>query len=172
MTPPATSEPARGPADGPPRYPIVALDHRQPAVARAIHVTLQAAYRVEAALLGATHFPPLARTEDSIRATGSVFRGCWDGERLAAVIELEKAPQITVVASLGVHPDYARRGLGRALVKNALTRTSGPVAASTGRDNHPAVTLYLGCGFELAERSEAPEGIALVHLRHPGHTVA
>lgn len=168
MTPPTTTEPAEDPAGSSPRYPIAALDQRDPAVARAIHQTLQAAYRVEAALIGATDFPPLARSEDSIRASGSLFRGCRDGERLAAVIELETARDLTVVASLAVRPDYARRGLGRALVSDALARSSGPVAAATGRDNHPAVALYLGCGFEIVEESRAPEGIVLVHLRHAG----
>ena len=44
----------------------------------------------------------------------------------------------------------ARRGVGRALVEDALERMERPVSIEVLEGNGPALALYLGCGFREA----------------------
>jgi GNAT superfamily N-acetyltransferase len=67
-----------------------------------------------------------------------------------------------------VHPDFARRGIGRLLVSTA----EGAVSAAGYRWVDLTATLsgaplYLACGFDIAERFEAkfPDGVAASGLR-------
>lgn len=78
------------------------------------------------------------------------------------------------LAWLYVHPAHARRGLGRALVRWALTQAEGPLAAEVLQGNHPALALYQAAGFQdtgLAH-GQMPGNEAFrvsVHLlSHPG----
>ncbi len=54
------------------------------------------------------------------------------------------------LAWLYVDPALARRGVGRALVEDALERMERPVSIEVLEGNGPALALYLGCGFREA----------------------
>lgn len=58
---------------------------------------------------------------------------------------------------VAVHPDHQRRGIGRALVVEALWRLHASDHQSayltTGADNLPAIALYRTLGFEPAPRT-------------------
>jgi len=57
---------------------------------------------------------------------------------------------------LGVHPDFQRRGFGKAILQSGLRfmQAAGMITAivGTGWDNTPAVNLYLAAGFNLGLR--------------------
>src|SRR5215216_686036 len=57
---------------------------------------------------------------------------------------------------VGTHPDYQRRGLGKALLLNALCRlkAEGMTDADvcTNHDNHAAIRLYESVGFQFDKR--------------------
>jgi [ribosomal protein S18]-alanine N-acetyltransferase len=74
---------------------------------------------------------------------------------VAASVLLSGLP-VMVVASVGVHPDCRRRGLGRALLEDALSQASQAGASwlslEVDRDNRVAQRLYRGVGFCAARR--------------------
>lgn len=146
------------------------LDHRDERAARSIHRLLRSAYAVEAALIGAARFPPLERSVNDIRTSACEFIGCEVDGELAGVLELQRDPggdAWATIASLGVEPACARRGIGRALVERALAETGGLVRVSTARGNAPAVALYRALGFRAAGHAVTPEGIRLVRMERP-----
>lgn len=55
------------------------------------------------------------------------------------------------LAWLYVDPDLSRRGVGRALVEDALERMERPVSIEVLEGNEPALELYRSCGFREAE---------------------
>ncbi len=55
------------------------------------------------------------------------------------------------LAWLYVDPALSRRGVGRALVEDALERMERPVSIEVLEGNEPALELYRSCGFREAE---------------------
>ena len=51
-----------------------------------------------------------------------------------------------------VHPDCRGRGIGTALMRNALGGADRPVLLTVDPSNAPAVQLYRGFGFEIRDR--------------------
>ena len=82
----------------------------------------------------------------------------------------EKKKKIFLIANVAVHPDYRRRGIGRALTAAAMQHAQARHATSTWlhvRDDNPgAIALYQSLGFvELARRTlwqAKPESYASV----------
>lgn len=55
------------------------------------------------------------------------------------------------LAWLYVDPALSRRGVGRALVEDALSHMERPVSIEVLKGNEPALALYLSCGFRETE---------------------
>ncbi len=55
------------------------------------------------------------------------------------------------LAWLYVDPALSRRGVGRALVEDALERMERPVSIEVLEGNEPALEFYRSCGFREAE---------------------
>lgn len=55
------------------------------------------------------------------------------------------------LAWLYVDPALSRRGVGRALVEDALARMERPVSLEVLEGNAPALSLYCRCGFQEVE---------------------
>ena len=138
-------------------------------VAEEVHRVMQAAYRVEADLLGVRDFVPLHRTVEDLRRADSVFLGLFREGRLAAVAELEQPPDAPLnIAALVVLPSHFRRGLGTRLLRQVLEEHGkGPITVSTGVRNLPALGLYARLGFR-EQRRWSVEGIPMVTLLRPG----
>ncbi len=147
------------------------LNHRQAAIAAAIHEVQMAAYSQEAALLGVEHFPPLDQTPEGIRSLRERFIGAWLEDALVGAISLETAEERDVmnIASLVVSPRVQRRGIARRLLRAALSDCEGrPVTVSTGAQNEPVLKLYEQFGFvEHGRRRVGPERLEIVTLRRP-----
>ena len=57
------------------------------------------------------------------------------------------------IATLGVHPDFQRRGIGSGLLAEAEARLKRPVMKKTVREsNGPARALYEKFGYDAVER--------------------
>ena len=138
-------------------------------VAEEVHRVMQAAYRVEADLLGVRDFVPLHRTAEDLRRADSVFLGLFVEGRLAAVAELEQPPGAPRnVSALVVLPSHFRRGLGTKLMRHVLEKHGDePITVSTGVRNLPALGLYARLGFR-EQRRWSVEGIPMVTLLRPG----
>ncbi len=145
---------------------IQPLKHTEHAVALRIQQVFQAAYRIEANLIGVKNFPPLERTVRDISASGTEFFGCWRATVLTAVIEVSYQEPHLAIDSLVVHPDYFRQGLARRLLRFILQQYRWETAeVETAQANMPAITLYEQVGFVETQRFQTPVGIGKVRLR-------
>lgn len=133
-----------------------------------LHALMQASYAVEAELIGAADFPPLARTLDDIVVAGNTVFGAIRGQRLLAALELEPATPSApaLIASLVVDPGHFRQGFGRRLVEHARALVDGPLRVSTALENAPALALYEGLGFHRVGNPTEKQGIRVVTLQH------
>jgi ribosomal protein S18 acetylase RimI-like enzyme len=148
-------------------FSIAAIKHQTHEMAARIHAVQIAAYQQEAALLGVSDFPPLARTVDDIMGSRELFFGAFDGEELLGVIGVEhQSDSEALISSLTVAPPFQRRGVGGALIAAVAERvTCTIIAVSTGAKNYPALTLFKELGF-VARRHKcvAPEQLEIVDL--------
>ncbi len=124
---------------------------------------LRQAYEVEARLLGVQTFPPLERTLADLRATDSAFYGFHNEGEFVGVLELIVGVPAEI-ASLGVHPEHFRRGIGRSLVQHALDIAGPALVVHTGAANAPALALYQRLNFTERNRYRTKEGIDMVQL--------
>ena len=142
------------------------LDHRDPIIAEQIYQLQQASYAIEGELIGYADFPPLRVTVQDIQQEPEVFLGYWEAATLAGVISFSIAPVLVDIGRLIVHPQYFRRGIAGALLQ--AVELYAPLGAcltvSTAEKNTPAVRLYEKHGYELAQRTMLPDGLALVRF--------
>ena len=148
---------------------LALLDHRNAVVANRIHAVQMAAYAQEAALLGATDFPPLRRTVADIRADDARYVGALVETTLAGVIwiETEGNPPQSTIAGLVVAPAYQRRGIARRLLSHVLQEHPDQTfIVATGVDNGPALALYTAFGFVESSRTVVgADALVVVTLR-------
>lgn len=123
----------------------------------------QAAYRVEASLIGFDEIPPLFDTPELLRDSSETFYGCFVDGVLAGVIATEVEQDALAISRLGVHPDYFRRGIATALLKyvEALPNNAPCLRVSTGTLNTPARQLYEQHGFIKVGEKAIAEGVTM-----------
>ncbi|MGW0807086.1 GNAT family N-acetyltransferase [Nonomuraea sp. NPDC002799] len=129
----------------------------------------RAAYAVEAEIIKDDRIPPLHESLDELRAQPLRWLGAMDADgRLAGAVAWEETADEVDVNRLVVRPDAARRGIGRALVKEVMARAGERrVVVSTGRDNVPARTLYERLGFVLTGEVEVIPRLWIVSYAFP-----
>lgn len=124
-------------------------------LARALLTLQHAAYAVEAELIGDDRIPPLHETLADLRAAPLRWLGAYEGARLIGAIGWTEDPSTVDIDRLVVDPAAHRRGAGRALVREVLTRAGDRrVLVATGRANRPARALYESLGFAPAGDQE------------------
>lgn len=144
---------------------IEGLPVRDPVVATRLHKLMQAAYKVEAALLRDNDFPPLRRTRQKLSSSQSRFFGVVDNGHLHAAIELVAMRDAVYVDALVVAPAQFRKGLGSALLRHVIDLYPGKIfIVQTGKANIPAINLYHKAGFSTESETTTPAGLALVSL--------
>lgn len=60
--------------------------------------------------------------------------------------------------NLFVHPDYLRRGIGRALVGHCMSYFNGPATLKCLKANSNAHAFYLHLGWQVSGYGESPDG--------------
>jgi ribosomal protein S18 acetylase RimI-like enzyme len=150
---------------------ITSIDHRVLSIARQIHAIHMVAYRQEAALLGATRFPPLECTVTDIWHSTESFIGAFIEDELVGALSTwpDRKDGGTNIASLVVRPDHQRRGVGRALLRQTVVQlTNADLTVQTAARNVPAIALYHQFGFvEFRRWLAGREQLELVKLRRP-----
>jgi ribosomal protein S18 acetylase RimI-like enzyme len=147
------------------------MNHRLPDIARELHAIQMAAYRQEAALLGAVDFPPLARSVADLAQSCESYLGAYIGDELVGAIGTcrdEEAQGINI-ASLVVSPAHQRRGVARTLLAEVAAQHAGvELTVQTGAANAPALALYEGFGFTESRRWRVGDPpLELVRLKRP-----
>lgn len=143
---------------------IRALDLSDGAEASDILAVQRAAYRIEANLIGSDAIPPLRETLAQLQATQEHFVGAFFAHHLAGILSYQQDDTTLDICRLAVHPTYARRGIGTALLLDTLRREphTSRVVVSTGALNTPARALYQREGFHLTGEREVAPGLRVV----------
>lgn len=120
----------------------------------------RAAYTVEAELIGDDRIPPLQEGVSDLAAWRGQWVTVWEGVHLTGAIAWSETAENLEIEKLMVAPGAARRGVGTALLGQVLEVSAGrPIDVATGRDNAPAVALYVRHGFEHLGDERVPPGI-------------
>lgn len=143
-------------------------------LARVLLSVQQAAYTVEASIIGDDRIPPLRETLDELRATPLRWLGAFDDRRLIGAIARSEDHSEVDIHRLVVDPAAHRRGAGRALVSEVIALAGRRrTVVSTGRANLPARALYEGLGFVLVDEEQVIPGMWITrYARHPAVTPA
>ncbi len=130
-------------------------------------LTLQhEAYALEAELIGDDRLPPLLEDEEAMAAPRLQWCTAWDGVDLLGAVSWHEHDDHIDIDRVMVSPSVHRRGIASALLGHVRDDAHGrPMVVSTGRDNAPAVTLYLKHGFAPVEDQQVPPGIWITRLR-------
>ena len=124
-----------------------------------------AAYAIEAALIGYPQLPPAHEALEALQATREELWLCEEGAAVVGVVGLEQHADELVIARLFVAPPEFRRGIGSALVAQALARADGRrVRVGTGARNLPALALYERFGFRRLDEGEPTPSVGYVEL--------
>ncbi|MFG2062389.1 GNAT family N-acetyltransferase [Micromonospora sp. NPDC048871] len=140
---------------------------RDEALVRGLLSIQQAAYAVEAALIGDDRIPPLHETLDALRSAPLRWLGAFQQEALIGAIGWSEEDSLVDIDRLLVDPAAHRRGAGRGLVAAVLVIAGHRrVVVATGRDNRPARRLYEGLGFVRTDELEAIPGLWITRYAH------
>ena len=91
-----------------------------------------------------------------------VFAGFFIEDTLAGVISYSIKENVLDIGRLVIHPDYFRRGIARSLVGYVESiENVSRIVVSTGKDNHPARTLYERLAYQFVEHVVLPEGVSI-----------
>jgi ribosomal protein S18 acetylase RimI-like enzyme len=155
-------------------FRITPIDHRVMSIAGQLHAIQMAAYQQEAALLGATDFPPLQCTVADIRDSTESFLGAFIEDELVGAVSTwpDRDDHGTNIASLVVCPEHQRKGIGKALLgKIVAQHANTDLTVQTAANNAPAIALYYRFGFmELRRWRVGREQLELVKLRRLAST--
>jgi ribosomal protein S18 acetylase RimI-like enzyme len=104
-----------------------------------------AAYRVEAAIMGFDEIPPFYDTMDTLRTCGETFYGYFIKDTLAGIVSYKLEDKILDIYRVAVHPCFFRRGIADQLLSyiEKLNVSATKIIVSSGRENKPAINLYL-----------------------------
>lgn len=145
------------------------IDHREPAVAHSIHGLLSLAHAQEAAWIGLRDSAAASRSTEDIQSSVAFYLGAFEGETFvgAASLAPDDEPGQISIALLCVSPAHQRRGIGRALVIDALCRgATMAFSVSAAADNDAALALYRQLGFAVYRQgSLGADRLAMVKLR-------
>lgn len=143
--------------------PDPALDD---AFAAALLTLQRAAYALEAELVGDDRLPPLHEDGPGLAAWRGRWCTAWDGVDLVGAIAWDHHDGHVDIAKVMVRPDALRRGIATALLDH-VRREAGArdIFVTTGRDNHPAVSLWARHGFRAEQDDQVPPGIWTTRFR-------
>jgi GNAT superfamily N-acetyltransferase len=137
-----------------------------PYVAGAVLALQRSSYALEARLVGDDRLPPLLEDEHRLAAWRGRWVMAWDGVDLVGAIAWSEHAEHLHIEKVMVRPEVMRKGIATSLLSHALEASRGrQVVVATGRDNVPAVSLYLKHGFAFEDDERVPPGIWITRLR-------
>ena len=124
------------------------------------------AYAVEAVLIGDDRLPPLQEDHEALAAPRVKWCTAWEGVDLLGAVSWHEHDDHIDIDRVMVSPSVHRRGIASGLLSHVRDAAHGrELMVSTGRDNAPAVMLYLKHGFTPVGDEEVPPGIWISTFR-------
>lgn len=125
-----------------------------------------ASYEIEAQIINFYKIPPLKDTIDTLKQCDEIFYGYYINDILAGIISFKIIESTLDIYRVAVHPRFFRMGIAGKLVNfvENLQNNINKIVVCTGRDNLPAVSLYLKKGFQKIKDIEISKDIYLTQL--------
>lgn len=125
-----------------------------------------ASYKIEAKMIGFYDIPPLKDTIDSLQECDEIFYGYSIDGFLAGVISYKIIENVVDIHRVAIHPSFFRRGIANKLINfiEELECSIKKAVVCTGKENLPAVNLYLKNGYKKKKDIEISKGIYLTEF--------
>lgn len=126
----------------------------------------KASYRIEAKLIGSYDIPPLRDTIESLKKSDEIFYGYYVESVLAGVISYKRIDDVLNIHRLAIKPRFFHIGIAGKLISfvEELENSISKAVICTGKENTPAVNLYLKNGYKKVKDIEISEGIYLTQF--------
>jgi len=120
-----------------------------------------ASYKIEADMIGFYEIPPLKDTIVSLKECEEIFYGYYRNNVLIGIISFKIIESVLDIHRVAIHPLYFRMGIAGKLINfiEGLESHIKKVIVCTGKDNLPAVNLYLKNGYKKKNDFEISKGI-------------
>lgn len=125
-----------------------------------------ASYKIEAEIIGFFEIPPLKDTIDSLKECGEIFYGYHIDDVLVGIISFKIIENVLNIHRVAVHPRFFRMGIAGKLVGyvEVLESNIYKVVVCTGKENLPAVNLYLKNGYQKIKDIEICKDIYIAEF--------
>ena len=125
-----------------------------------------ASYKIEAELIGFYEIPPLKDSIDLLKVCDEIFYGYRINGILAGIISYKVMEQVLDIHRVAIHPLFFRMGIAGKLLNfiEGLENNINKIVVSTGKENLPAVNLYLKNGYEKKNDIEISKGIYITEF--------
>ncbi len=125
-----------------------------------------ASYRIEAEIIGFYDIPPLKDTIESLKACDEVFYGYRVNDVLAGIVSFKIIEKVLDIHRVAVHPQFFRMGVANKLINfiEGLENNINKIAVCTGKENLPAVNLYLKNGYKKTKDIEISKDIYITEF--------
>ncbi len=145
---------------------IKKLDLKNPEIARCILELQIASYSIEADIIGFNDIPPLKDTAESINTCDEIFYGYYINDVLAGIISYKIIEKVIDIHRVAIHPLFFRMGIANNLINfiEGLENNINKVVVSTGKENLPAVNLYLKNGYKKEKDIEISKGMYITEF--------
>lgn len=125
-----------------------------------------ASYKIEADIIGFNEIPPLMDTEDTLKECDEIFYGYFIEDVLAGIVSYKIIQNILDIHRVAVHPCFFKRGIAQKLLDfiEGLEADINKIVVCTGKDNKPAVSLYLKNGYKKTKDIEISKDIYITEF--------
>jgi len=123
-------------------------------------------YKIEAQLIGFYEIPALKETIESLQQCDEIFYGYYINDVLAGIISFKIIDDVLDIHRVAIHPSFFRMGIADKLINfiEGLDSNISRIVVCTGKDNLPAVNLYLKNGYKKKKDIEIKNGIYITEF--------
>lgn len=123
-------------------------------------------YKIEAQLIGFYEIPSLKETIESLQQCDEIFYGYYINDDLTGIISFKIIDDVLDIHRVAIHPNFFRMGIANKLINfiEGLNKNINRIVVCTGKDNFPAVNLYLKNGYIKKKDIEIKNGIYITEF--------
>ncbi|MBK7094829.1 MAG: GNAT family N-acetyltransferase [Saprospiraceae bacterium] len=142
------------------------LDVKNMDTAKQVLDLQMASYIIEAKLIDFYDIPPLKDDVENLRVCDEIFFGYFEAGEIIGLISLKHINNIIDIHRVAVYPEHFRKGIAQNLLTfiENLDISKQKIIVSTGKNNFPAVNLYLKNGYEITGETEIAKGIFILNF--------
>ncbi|WP_032121132.1 GNAT family N-acetyltransferase [Clostridium amazonitimonense] len=145
---------------------IEKLDIKDMETAKGVIELQIASYKIEAELIGFYDIPPLKDTIDSLQLCDEIFYGYYKNSTLTGIVSYKIIENVLDIHRVAIDPNFFRMGIAGKLINfiEGLECSVDKAVVCTGKENLPAINLYLKNGYKKKKDIEISKGIYITKL--------